>query len=232
MEEKPKRHGGSTGASAPRSTPSKAPRSEVRLAHVGGAVPLATPTVRRPAGADAAQQHPGDRVGDRAPGRRRGDPVGHQAEQPAERGPRARPPSRLSDGERNASTPSDTSTAHGSRRTSSKTYVAVMKSRACAVGASSTRCPAAVSTIASAKGAQRRAPPVADHHAGAALAADAGDLAVEAGAGGGHAPSLSDGRSPGGDVAGHGGGGRDVEGVDAGRHRDHRAPVGRRLPPR
>ena len=65
-ELKPKRTGGSTSASGPRSTPSHVAWTALDVVAVGGAVEL-LPAGRRPACADAAHRQPGDRVDERGP---------------------------------------------------------------------------------------------------------------------------------------------------------------------
>ena len=70
--------------------------------------------------------------------------------------------------------------ANGSSLTSSKEYVASMKSATSWRGARSTRWPPAVSTIASANRAERGVGPVPDHDASPGRAADSGDLTAEA----------------------------------------------------
>ena len=54
-------------------------------ARVGGAVPLAAAVARCPAGPDTVHHEPGDRVGDRAPGRAGGDPARHATQCGTER---------------------------------------------------------------------------------------------------------------------------------------------------
>ena len=84
----PKRTGGSTSASAPRSTPSHVARDGVDAVAVRGAVELLA-AGRLAARADAAQHQPGDRVDDRRPPGARGDGRRDASQHPPERVPAA-----------------------------------------------------------------------------------------------------------------------------------------------
>ena len=85
VDEKPNRVGGSTSARVPRSAPLEPTAQRRDPVHVGGAVPLLPSAPRRPAGPDAAQDHPGHRVGQGAPHRRLGQRRRHRAQGDSER---------------------------------------------------------------------------------------------------------------------------------------------------
>ena len=78
VEEKPKRHGGSTSAELPEVGAAPGAGDGRDRSHRRGAVPLTAVVSGRPAGAYAAQRDPGDGVADGAPGGRRRHPGRHR----------------------------------------------------------------------------------------------------------------------------------------------------------
>ena len=82
LDPKPKRTGGSTGASRPRSRSRQVPWARGDPAQVVGAVVLGTPAAGRAPGLDAFHDQPGDRIDHGQPARRGRHGPGQQAQQP------------------------------------------------------------------------------------------------------------------------------------------------------
>ncbi len=185
VEEKPNRGGGSTGASRPRSVPSKWPDGGGDRAVARGAVPLAA-VAGLAAGPDAPERQPGDGVGGGAPPRRAGDGARHEREQPAEGGTAAEGEAQVERG--GPDPPGATVGEHGERLEPDLVELVGGGDEAgdVAVGREEHAVAGRRLDHRVGEGAQRGLEPVPDHHADAGGGADAGDVAPEGDAAAGH----------------------------------------------
>ena len=89
VEEKPNRHGGSTGAQVPQRDAVEPPVSAVTVVQVGRPVELPPAGPRHPTGAHPAQERPGHRVDHRRPGGALGQRARDEAQEATQRHPAA-----------------------------------------------------------------------------------------------------------------------------------------------